>query len=93
MRHATASQLVGHRRAPVNEAPREGTKLREAYDLFVANKGKPVSFKRRTNRLIDDLIDYYGLDIRCIRNGQWVLAGEWFGRSYQDYIAEHLEAA
>lgn len=90
MRHATASQLTGHRRAPVQSLPREGTKLREVYDLFQANKGVAISFKR--DHAVYFLVDFYGLDIRCVRQGQWVLAGEWFGKVYQDYIAERIAA-
>lgn len=53
-------------------------------------------------RYLYDLRDYYGLDIRCIkpRGGnrwgkkpkpsEWVLAGEWFGRTYVDYIADRI---
>ena len=47
------------------------------------------------------LIDVYGLDIRSRSHpGAWgtgssereyILAGEWFGKVYVDYIAEQLE--
>lgn len=30
----------------------------------------------------------YGLDIRKIKRGSWVLAGEWNGSIYIDYIAQ-----
>lgn len=101
MRLAPASHLRGRYANPVQAAPREGTYLREVYDLFMANKGVAIEFTMgRNRRVIEVLTDYYGLDIRCIHRGrrhcgksQWVLAGEWFGRSYQDYIAERLEAA
>lgn len=67
------------------------------FDLLMANKGVPISVRlslfegqRCTGAVIRDLQDYYGLDIRKIRNGEWVLAGEWIGRTYVDYIADHL---
>jgi hypothetical protein len=74
--------------------PREGTKIREVYDLFQANKGLPIAFTIAKHQgRIPNLVDYYGLDIRCIRDGTWVLAGEWFGRVYVDYVIQHLNSA
>jgi hypothetical protein len=95
MRHAPASQLLGRATVPVGAAPREGTRLRAVYELFQASKGQPIVFVRRAGctRLIDDLIDYYGLDIRCLGRGRWILAGEWFGRVYVDYVAQRLTAS
>lgn len=93
MRHATASQLLGKRHASINSVPREGTKLREVYDLFQANKGRVVHFTRpRSSDVIAHLIDFYGLDILCLKRGHWVLAGEWFGKIYVDYLAERIAA-
>lgn len=76
-----------------NLRPGEGTKLRAVYDLFMANKGLPVQYKANTNSNLFQLVNFYGLDIRRIRNGRWVLAGEWFGPTYVDYIADRLAAA
>lgn len=92
MRHATASQLTGYRRAPVQAAPREGTKLREVYDLFQANKGRVISFTRPAAYITESLTDYYGLDLRCVGYRKWVLAGEWFGKIYVDYVSERIAA-
>jgi hypothetical protein len=81
--------------------PREGSKIREIYDLFQASKGVTIewSYKAGGKRLMQDLKDYYGLDIRRIQSGSsktgrkslYVLAGEWFGSEYVDYIARELE--
>lgn len=90
----------GYRR-PV---PAEGTRLRELYDLFKANEGVPVAVATSRGRPVDDLTDFYGLDIMCLIPGRggapphnvkpvYVLAGEWFGMEYVDYIARHLERA
>jgi hypothetical protein len=104
MRCITVSQakMIGKSRfaAPLKSIPREGSRVRAAYDFFYANKGVTVEFQfdkfGGDNNLINKLTDFYGLDIRRIRNGSarvgrvstWVLAGEWFGRVYVDYIAE-----
>jgi hypothetical protein len=75
-------------------APREGTKLRELYDLLQANRGKPVKVALSKfcgyQHGIDQLRDFYGLDIRKVRQGVWLLAGEWFGATYRDYVADRF---
>lgn len=98
MRCATAASVKVHARSKQTQAmPREGTRLREAYDFFMAHKGEPVEYMPSPHdRAMVDLQDFYGLDIRRIRNGSsrvnrkstYILAGEWFGRVYIDYIAE-----
>jgi hypothetical protein len=92
MRTAPASLFKTGRKshATRNAIPSEGSKLRALYDLFYAHKGQVIDFSRANDRPLLDLIDYYGLDIRRISRGRWVLAGEWFGRAYLDYLAEHL---
>jgi hypothetical protein len=105
MRCMSAAQ-VKRKNAALNprQTPREGTQLRKVYDLFYTNKGNPVEFQFHTFKdscIIEKLVSFYGLDIRRIKNGnsrvgrssQWVLAGEWFGKVYIDYIAERLHAA
>ena len=71
-------------------APREGTRTRELYDMFLQNRGIPVVYShtlKQDSYLLSQLVDRYGLDIRRIDRGLWVLAGEWFGKNYVDYIA------
>ncbi len=95
-----ASIKRGNRRGyTLRQIPLEGTRLRATYDLLMANKGAAinVSLSRAYGpndggTAISQLRDFYGLDIRKIKNGQWLLAGEWFGRVYVDYVAERLEA-
>jgi hypothetical protein len=86
--HAPATQL----------RPREGTKLRALYDYLMAHKGEPLHVRltlfngdKQAARL-GILRDFYGLDIRRLGPGygRWVLAGEWFGTAYRDYIADRL---
>ncbi len=49
-----------------------------------------------------DLEDFYGMDIRTARSGtgrrrgselQWLLAGEWFGLEYRDYVNDAIDEA
>ncbi len=97
------SAAVAKERAPQTShlAPKEGTRLRRVYDLLMANKGIPIDihltcFEGASHAggiAIEQLRDFYGLDIRKIKYGRWVLAGEWFGATYKDYIADRLERA
>lgn len=52
--------------------PKEGTRLREAYDLFQANKGKVIPFHTHTPVAIEQLKTTYGLDIRRIKQNNIV---------------------
>jgi hypothetical protein len=92
MRLPPASEIKKQSRRQINSVPREGSRLRALYDLFHENRGRVIHFAASTGngRPICDLIEYYGLDIRRIARCKWVLAGEWFGLHYRDYISEHL---
>lgn len=102
MRCATASEFKkkGRRRTPLQAVPNEGTRLRLIFDFFQSNKGHPVEWTHgRDTGAVVKLTDFYGLDIRCVQKGDrrtgrksiYVLAGEWFGKVYVDYIAEQLQ--
>jgi len=95
VREQTPSQAKGRRTAPTQLRPREGTRIRGLYDMFMERRGLPIewSVNYLTARAIDDLRDYYGLDIRNLGYGRWVLAGEWFGPTYIDYIADRIAKA
>jgi hypothetical protein len=100
MRCLPASELKKprHRRGPpTNPYPREGTQLRRLFDALMASKGAvadlPFPIRSGRRRMLVDLTDYYGLDIRHPSRGKYVLAGEWIGKVYVDYIAERLHAA
>ena len=74
-----------------HDLPREGSRLRELYDFFCANKGLVVPYfpyhHRSDARRLVTLVDVYGLDIRRIMHGQYCLVGEWCGEEYRDYVA------
>lgn len=90
MRCTSAAHAKG-RKAHPQRRPRPGTRIGDVYDSFMANKGVPIEITFRGSVQLYYLTDFYGLDIRKVHNGLWVLAGEWFGRAYVDYIAEVLE--
>ncbi len=88
--HTTSAAVAkGKYPEPHNLKPREGTKVRAAFDLFCANKGKVVDWCTTKNScvIITQLQDTYGLDIRRIKKSKYCLVGEWFGNTYIDYVA------
>src|SRR5882672_1027113 len=105
-RIASAGSLKGTAHNPLQRMPRPGTRLRELWDLLHLYRGE-VFVDDLTMRYcrgsMDQLRYFYGLDIRNLgatsRNGRgkgrgpsrWVLAGEWIGPKYVDYIAERLD--
>lgn len=88
------SHLKGRRKVvgrPLSAEPRVGTAIRAIYDQFMSNKGSIIPYSKKSNsRQIQDLTDYYGLDIRRVGYGRYCLVGEWFGKVYIDYLAERI---
>lgn len=73
--------------------PMCGSALRELFDVFTSNRGVPIRMKISgpVSRRIDDLRDYYGLDIRSVPDRHHkCLVGEWIGDKYVDYVAEKI---
>ena len=93
MRYKTAAQIKGSKRVLQRE-PKQGTKIRVLYELFQMNKGVVLNMPL-TNifppRYVYNLIDFYGMYIRRVGYGQWILVGEWFGAKYVDYVASNKE--
>lgn len=89
LRVPEGSRLRNRRGTNKKNEPAPGTKLRETWDLFQANRGKPIqiSFSARghNRRQLDDLRDYYFLDIISPQRGYWMLAGRWIGDDYESY--------
>lgn len=100
-------KLRGQEVVPLQEKPCEGSIVRKVYNLLMANAGRSVALyegndeseKKAIYTAIGRLGYEYGLDIRLTQHG-WkksgrptlhVLAGEWFGKIYVDYIAETEE--
>jgi hypothetical protein len=88
---SVSSIKSGKRTRIRNDVPNRGTKIRELYDYFLRYRGIPVAVASNGNTL-QRLQDDYGLDIRQIKRGTWVLAGEWNGSIYIDYIAQIVNA-
>jgi hypothetical protein len=102
MRVAAVSQMKGVRSGIplMRERPAHGTLIGDLYERFMAAKGKPIELSTEyISPRMAALTDYYGLDIRLVQRANkrkgfkstYVLAGEWFGKVYIDYIAERLQ--
>lgn len=87
MRQHSAAFIKG-RKSPPHEKPRAGSSLRQAHDIFLANAGKPIPFDWRYRKAqVQQLKDFYGFDLRCVRHGTWVLAGEYLTNGvYVNYL-------
>jgi hypothetical protein len=80
MKQLSASEMKKRTAAAsLNRKPKEGSKLRQIYDLLMENKGKVVqisSDRQRNGRIRDQLTDIYGLDIAFLNPTEWQLIGE-----------------
>jgi hypothetical protein len=92
MRCASVSSIKHpNRGAPLRDRPHIGSPLGNLYDRFLASRGLPIDYSTSAGRSqLEQLRNFYGLDIRRVGRSRWVLAGEWFGRVYVDYIAERI---
>jgi hypothetical protein len=83
--------------ADMKRGPRGDSALRRVYDMFIP----PLTIVRTRKiaaeyggksrpaiQAIRQLIDFYGLDLRLRRHGEWWLVGEYVGSEYRDYFAE-----
>jgi hypothetical protein len=94
---SAADMKRGPRGHSLFERPREGSALRRVYDMFIPPLTIVRTHKiaaeyggksRSAFRAVRQLIDFYGLDLRLRRHGEWWLVGEYVGSEYRDYFAE-----
>lgn len=99
MKTLPVSELKHSSRRHLRAYPDEGTRVRAVYDRLYANKGRPVFIadllrgNNRSSRALSDLRDYYGCDIRRVSYRHHLLAGEWFGSEYVDYVNAAIDEA
>lgn len=79
--------------------PAAGTVARQVYDLLFEQKGRPVDLSAapfgssQRHNALNCLRDFYGCDIRRTRSHTYILAGEWFGAHYSDYVNQAIDEA
>ena len=105
----SAAKAKGKRHAaPATKPyPGWGTINRRILDFFLERRGIVIECSLqdiatqcgltlksgRVSRHISDLTDFWGMDIRKLGNRRWVLAGEWRGSSYTDFISARIDDA
>lgn len=77
------------------QEPRPGTKIREAFDLLLANPGIPVEIAVASpsgnHKMLSQLEDVYGLKVRVWKHGNgrgpsmFILEGRWTGTEYEAF--------
>ena len=77
---------------PLEPYPREGTKIRELFDLFVEFRGQIIDFGHEGRKYdhqlatrIKYLQDMYGMNITHLHLGKWCYRGEYIGGKYVAY--------
>ena len=96
MRSLSAARMKGNGMGHTNAMPREGTRLRKVWDTFQGSRGIVIRWTsaHEDKNTLQQLRDFYGLDIRCIRYRYWCLCGEWVqGGGYIDYVAARHQDA
>lgn len=83
--------------------PHEGSSIRQLYDVFKENAGYVIKFDPMVTRQwtrfyaqINQLRDFYGCDIRKVGGygaREYILAGEWIGAYYTDYVKARFDKA
>jgi len=90
MRQGSAYSTNGNQRDVVGKLPKEGSKLREVYDLFMTNKGKSIEYrcsKMRGSNQLTSLENFYGLDIKRTGEHQRMLVGQYMNNGeYISYV-------
>lgn len=100
MRVESVAEAKG-RKVTGDGLPHEGSSIRQLYDVFRENAGYVIRFDpmvaRRWSRFyaqINQLRDFYGCDIRKVGgygSREYILAGEWIGAHYTDYVKARFE--
>lgn len=100
MRVVTVSEMKRGKSSPHAEYPATGTYPREVYNILYAARGRVVDLGppghryTQRGRAIARLRDEYGCDIRTAKGWNcFILAGEWFGSKYVDYVNAAIDAA
>lgn len=107
MRVATVNEIKrGRTSEHLLDYPHEGSAPKRLYDVLFAHRGRDVDLRPACREIglpshggylrtrLAMLTDYYGCDIRKgLKRGHYILAGEWFGAHYSDYVNQAIDEA
>lgn len=92
MKDYSCAQIKRGFKTAIQQLPKEGSKVRQLYDLFMEYKGQIIQFdydglkyKSEFGTRIKYLQVMYGLDIAHVGLRKFRLAGEWIGPKYVSY--------
>ena len=97
MKDYSAAQIKKGYKAHIEQLPREGSKVRELFDLFHLYKGHIIDFgpdvsRHRKNGGLVSRIFYlenmYGMEIVHVGKGKYQFVGEYIGATYVSYTTE-----
>ena len=99
MKDYSAAQIKKGYKAHIEQLPREGSKVRELFDLLHLYKGHIIDFGEQGYKKIDKswnglqcrilyLNDMYGMDIVHVSKGKYQFVGEYIGATYVTYTTE-----
>jgi hypothetical protein len=95
MKDYSASQIKKGVKTSINQFPKDGSRVREMFDLFHNYKGQIIDFGihennrkecTRTGNIIKYLYTFYGMDLAHVGKHKWRFCGEYVGRTYVSYV-------
>lgn len=91
MKDYSCSQIKRGFKIAIQQLPKEGSKIRELFDLFHAYKGQIIDFSTFPKDLgsrINHLKIFYGMDIVYVGKCKRCFRGEYIGAKYVSYADE-----
>ena len=98
MKDYSAAQIKRGYKAHIEQLPREGSKVRELFDLLHLYKGHIIDFgpdavkqKNRFNNFHTRVLylrNMYGMEIRYVGMGKFIFEGEYIGATYVSYTID-----
>lgn len=93
MKDYSVAQIKKGFKRPIHQLPREGSRIRGLYDLFSMYKGHIIdlgpALPKNHYMTIQQLVDFYGMDIHHIGKGKFCFSGEYIGSRYVSYDEQH----
>lgn len=93
MKDYSAAQIKKRIKVPINQFPKEGSKIRKLYDLFYQYKGHSIDFGNYDRAFREKYLPsrmqylrvFYGMNLVHQGKGRWCFAGEYIGALYVSY--------
>jgi hypothetical protein len=92
----SAAQIKKGHRAFVEQFPKEGSRMREIFDILHLYKGQIIDFGKPPKRSegwdkVDKCMHYlsnmYGMDIIHVGKGKYQFVGEYISAKYVSYVS------